>query len=125
MKKVVLALIILAVIITGGILEDHYIHNTFSALNDSLFEIEKLIENEDETALNNIIELSSWWEQKRMYMELFAFSPDVRAFSVALSETEGSLRCGDYQNALSKCLSLITMSNNIEKLLDFNIEDII
>lgn len=125
MKKVVLALIILAIIITGGILEDHYIHSTFGTLNDSLDEIEKLIENEDEAALNKLVELSSWWEQKRMYMELFAFSPDVRAFSVALAETEGSLRCGDYQNALSKCLSLITMSNNIEKLLDFNIEDII
>lgn len=125
MKKVVLALIILVIIITGGILEDHYIHNTFGTLNDSLEEIEKLIEYEDETALNKLVELSSWWEQKRMYMELFAFSPDVRAFSVALAETEGSLRCGDYQNALSKCLSLITMSNNIEKLLDFNIEDIV
>lgn len=125
MKKVVLAILILAVIITGGILEDRYIHKTFDSLDVSLKEIEKLIEAEDDKSLDKMVELTMWWEQRRMYMELFAFSPDVRAFSVALAETEGSIRCDDYQNALSKCLSLIVMANNIKKLLDFNAEDII
>lgn len=125
MKKVVLAFLILAVIITGGILEDRYIHKTFDSLDVSLKEIEKLIEAEDDTSLDKVVELTRWWEQRRMYMELFAFSPDVRAFSVALAETEGSIRCDDYQNALSKCLSLIVMADNIKKLLDFNAEDII
>lgn len=125
MKKVVLAILILTVIITGGILEDRYIHKTFDSLDVSLKEIEKLIEAEDDKSLDKVVELTMWWEQRRMYMELFAFSPDVRAFSVALAETEGSIRCDDYQNALSKCLSLIVMANNIKKLLDFNAEDII
>lgn len=125
MKKVVLAIVILAVIITGGILEDRYIHKTFGELNSSLNELEGLIKAEDDIALNSIRELSSWWESKRMYMELFAYSPDVRAFSVALAEAEGSLICDDYQNALSKCRSLIVMASNIERLLDFNAEDII
>lgn len=125
MKKVVLAILILTVIITGGILEDRYIHKTFDSLDISLKEIEKLIEAEDDKSLDKVVELTMWWEQRRMYMELFAFSPDVRAFSVALAETEGSIRCDDYQNALSKCLSLIVMANNIKKLLDFNAEDII
>lgn len=125
MKKVVLAIVILAVIITGGILEDRYIHKTFGELNNSLTELEELIKAEDDTSLDRLRELSGWWENKRMYMELFAYSPDVRAFSVALAETEGSLGCEDYQNALSKCHSLIVMANNIERLLDFNAEDII
>lgn len=125
MKKVMLALIILAIIITGGSLEDRYIHTTFETLNESLCKIENLIEAEDDESLIKVQELSTWWEEKRMYMELFAFSPDVRAFSVALAETKGSLMSGDYQNALSKCLSLIVMADNIEKLLDFNAEDII
>lgn len=125
MKKVVLAIVILAVIITSGILEDRYIHKTFGELNSSLNELEGLIKAEDDMALNSIRELSSWWENKRMYMELFAYSPDVRAFSVALAEAEGSLICDDYQNALSKCRSLIVMASNIERLLDFNAEDII
>ena len=49
----------------------------------------------------------------------------MRAFSVALAETEGSLECGDDKNALSKCQSLLTMAGNIHEMLDFNLQDIV
>lgn len=125
MKKVVLAIVILVIIVTGGILEDVYIHKTFSALNAKLVALENAIKDESEDCLAISCEIFEWWEKKRTYMELFAFSPDVRAFSVALAETQGSIECGDYQNALSKCHSLIVMADNIKRLLDFNAEDVI
>lgn len=125
MKKVVLAIVILIIIVTGGILEDFYIHKTFSALDEKLTSLENSIINQSEDCLDQTNEIFKWWEKKRMYMELFAYSPDVRSFSVALAETQGSLECEDYQNALSKCRSLIVMADNIKRLLDFNAEDII
>ncbi len=125
MKKVVLAIVILIIIVTGGILEDFYIHKTFSALDEKLTSLENSIVNQSEDCLDQTNEIFEWWEKKRMYMELFAYSPDVRSFSVALAETQGSLECEDYQNALSKCRSLIVMADNIKRLLDFNAEDII
>ena len=125
MKKVVLAIVILIIIVTGGILEDFYIHKTFSALDEKLTSLENSIINQSEDCLDQTNEIFEWWEKKRMYMELFACSPDVRSFSVALAETQGSLECEDYQNALSKCRSLIVMADNIKRLLDFNAEDII
>lgn len=125
MKKVVLAIVILIIVVTGGVLEDFYIHKTFSALNEKLTSLETSIQNQSEDCLDKANEIFEWWEKKRMYMELFAYSPDVRSFSVALAETQGSLECEDYQNALSKCRSLIVMADNIKRLLDFNAEDII
>lgn len=125
MKKVVLAIVILIIIVTGGILEDFYIHKTFSALDEKLTSLENSIINQSEDCLDKTNVIFEWWEKKRMYMELFAYSPDVRSFSVALAETQGSLECEDYQNALSKCRSLIVMADNIKRLLDFNAEDII
>ena len=125
MKKVVLAIVILIIIVTGGVLEDFYIHKTFSALDEKLTSLENSIINQSEDCLSKTNEIFEWWEKKRMYMELFAYSPDVRSFSVALAETQGSLECEDYQNALSKCRSLIVMADNIKRLLDFNAEDII
>lgn len=125
MKKVALAIVILIIIVTGGILEDFYIHKTFSALDEKLASLENSIINQSEDCLDKTNEIFEWWEKKRMYMELFAYSPDVRSFSVALAETQGSLECEDYQNALSKCRSLIVMADNIKRLLDFNAEDII
>lgn len=125
MKRVVVAVIVLVLIITGGVLENYYINRTFDKLDEDLKDLEQSITMQSNDALIKLQDLSQWWEKRRMYIELFAYSPDVRAFSVALGETEGSLRCGDYQNALSKCHSLIVMGKNIRQLLDFNAEDII
>lgn len=125
MKRVVVAVIVLVFIVTGGILENIYITKTFRELETKLKSLEQAVLVEDETALNQLRDISEWWEKRRMYIELFAYSPDVRAFSVAMGEAEGSLECGDYQNAASKCHSLIVMADNIKCLLDFNAEDII
>lgn len=125
MKKIVVALVIFAVILTLGILENMYIDKVFDQLDKRLFEIENALHNEDEIALALTKDLSLWWENKRKSVELFTFSPDIRAFSVALAEQEGSLECGDFVNAMSKCQSLISLSHNMHQILDFNIEDII
>jgi hypothetical protein len=125
MKKVVVALVILAVIITAGVLEHHHIDKTFNTLDEKLYAIENEIHLNSPNALVLTKELSSWWEQQRKHVELFTFSPDIRAFSVALAEQEGSLECGDFDNAMSKCQSLISMSKNIHQILDFNVEDVI
>ncbi|MDE7373337.1 MAG: DUF4363 family protein [Clostridia bacterium] len=125
MKKVIVAIVILAVIITAGILENVYIDRLFDGLDSRLGELEELIVAQDESAVENIESLQSWWEGHRKYAELFVYSPDIRAFSVALGETQGSLECGDFDNALSKVRSLQIMSRNIHNILDFNASDII
>lgn len=125
MKRVFVAVIVLILIVTGGILENIYVTKTFGELEDKLKSLEQAVLAEDETSLEQLRDISDWWEKRRMYIELFAYSPDVRAFSVAMGEAEGSLECGDHQNATSKCRSLIIMADNIRRLLDFNAEDII
>ena len=125
MKKVVIAIIILVAIIVAGILEAVYIDNVFGDLNRDLDTITEQVKNKDEKALDSISALIDWWEKKRSYIELFAYSPDLRSFSTALAETKGSIECGDFENALPKCESLKTMSKNIHKVLDFNGLDII
>ena len=125
MKKVIVAILMLALIVTAGLLEHNYIEKTFEELDEKLNQIEDAIHSESDTALSLTNDLTEWWESKRKVMELFTFSPDLRAFSVALAEQKGSLECGDFNNALSKCVSLKSMSKNLHNVLDFNIEDII
>ena len=125
MKRFVIALIILAAIITGGVLETVHIDRTFNELDARINALESAIKSPTDDALDEVKELSAWWEKKRAGLELFTWSPDLRAFSVALAETEGSLECGDDKNALSKCQSLLTMSGNLRALLDFSPSDII
>ncbi len=125
MKKVILALIILAIIVTAGILENVYIDKIFDGLDSRLSNLEKLIISQDDGAMAAIEDTVNWWEGHRKYAELFVYSPDIRAFSVALGETQGSLECDDFDNALSKVRSLQIMSHNIHDILDFNLADII
>lgn len=125
MKKVILAIVILAVILTAGILENVYVDKVFKKLDRSLSDIENSIIAQDDTALAQVDELTGWWERERKYAELFVYSPDIRAFSAALGETKGSLECKDYDNALSKIRSLQIMSQNIHDILDFNLSDIV
>lgn len=125
MKKIIIALLMLTLIITAGILEHNYIENTFDELDEKLIEIEGEIQKKSDKALALTNDLVEWWGNKRKVMELFTFSPDLRAFSVALAEQQGSLECGDFNNALSKCVSLLSISKNLHDVLDFNAEDII
>ncbi len=124
MKRVVFAFVVLAVILVAGVLETVFVHKLFTALDQKLENLEVMVQDESEFALSEAENLTTWWEQKRYVLEIVSYSPDIRAFSVALGETVGSLKCGDFQNSLSKCRSLIVMSKNIHQILDFNFEDI-
>ncbi|MBQ9276884.1 MAG: DUF4363 family protein [Clostridia bacterium] len=125
MKKVIVAMVILVAIVVAGILEAVYIDKTFDNVQTQLDGITEQVKTEDEQALKTTSEFFDWWEKKRSHIELFAYSPDLRSFSIALAETKGSIECGDYANALSKCESLKVMAENIHKVLDFNGLDII
>lgn len=125
MKRLIVALVILALIIVAGVLESVTVDKVFGELEERIYALEAAIKSPDDDALDEVKELGEWWEDKRSKMELYTWSPDMRAFSVALAETEGSLECGDDQNALSKCQSLLTMAKNIHCILDFNVADII
>lgn len=125
MKRLIIALVILALIIAAGVWESVYVDKVFGELYVRLESLERAIKSPDDDALNEVKSLTSWWDNKRAILETFAYSVDMRAFSVALAEAEGSLECGDDKNALSKCQSLMTMAENIHGILDFNIADII
>ena len=125
MKKVIVAIVILVIILTAGILENVYVDKVFANLDGRLSKLEHSIIAQDEAALGQAKDLQGWWEKERKCAELFMYSPDIRGFSVAVGETVGSLECGDYDNALSKIRSLPILSQNIHNILDFNLADII
>ena len=65
MKKVVLAIVILVIIVTGGVLEDFYIHKTFSSLNEKLVSLKNSIKSQSDDCIDKANEIFDWWEKKR------------------------------------------------------------
>lgn len=125
MKRLVVAVAVLLAIIAAGAVEAVYVDKVFDELAGRVSLLESAIKDPEDDAIGEVRSLTEWWEKRRHILELFTYSPDMRAFSVALAETEGSLECGDDKNALSKCQSLLTMAGNIHDMLDFNLQDIV
>ncbi|MDD4839617.1 MAG: DUF4363 family protein [Clostridia bacterium] len=126
MKKMIIAITILAVILTAGILESIFVEKTFVELNSRLeIVIQYIVDDNVEAALKSNNDTIEWWEGKRHRMEMFTFSPDLRLLSVSLGESKGSLECGDMKSALSKTESILNISNNLREILNFNLQDII
>ena len=125
MKKVVAAVIILSIILAAGILEAVYIDKVFEDLNCDLIALSDMLKAENPASLTTLDDITTRWEKKRKFIELFAYSQDLRSFSIALGEARGSIEKSDFDNALSKCESLIVMAKNIHNVLDFNVSDVI
>lgn len=126
MKKIIIALIILAAILAAGILDHKHIDRVFDEFDERLYAIDTALKagNEDEAeALTN--DLVDWWDKKRLYVEIFAYSPDTRSISVTLGEIKGSLIADDVENAQSKVTSTLELVKNVHNMLDFNLSDIL
>lgn len=80
MKRVVVAVIVLVFIVTGGILENIYVTKTFRELENKLISLEQAVLAEDETALDQLRDISEWWEKRRMYIELLPTHPTSEHF---------------------------------------------
>lgn len=126
MSKVIVAIVVLSIILTAGIVECVMVEKVFSELDEKLQEIKVLLTDENiPTALLKTNDTIAWWERKREKLELFSFSPDLRLMSVTLGETKGSLESDDIKNAMSKIESIFSISHNLRDNLNFNLQDII
>ena len=125
MKRLAVAVAVLLAIIAAGAVEAVYVDKVFDELAGRISLLESAIKDPEDDAIGEVRSLTEWWEKRPHILELFTYSPDMRAFSGALAETEGSLDCGDDENALSKCQSLLPLAGNIHDTLAFNLQDIV
>jgi hypothetical protein len=125
MSRVITAFVLLAIMVTAGILEHINVDNTFDEMKFRAEEIDELIKEGDiEAALQKCAETAKWWDSKRDLIEAFSYSPDTRLLSVTIGEIEGSLIADDLKNAQSKVTSLLYLIDNVHNVLDFNFQDI-
>ncbi len=126
MKRIIFAVVILASILGAGIWENMYVHETFTEFDNQMNAVIVELKNENsDGALQKLNSTFAWWEEKKRILEIFSYSQDLRLISSCLGETKGSLEVGDMQNAMSKSVSILTISKYTHEILDFNIEDII
>ena len=126
MSKTIIAIVILALLITGGILDNMNVDKVFDQFDEKLNSLKTLVEAENkEESIKQLKETTAWWDDKKTKMEFYSYSQDLRLISSCLGETLGSLECEDFQNALSTVEALSTISANTRDILGVRIENIV
>ena len=120
MKKVIFALTVLICIIAFGVLEQIYLHKTFSAMKEKALEIQELIETNPDEAYAKSTDLKNYWSQKKHLTEAVISHNETREMTLKVSELEGYTKANDQYSAQAVVNMLVDMCDNYEHILGFS-----
>ena len=70
MSKTIIAIVILALLITGGILDNMNVDKVFDQFDEKLNSLKTLVEAENkEESIKQLKETTAWWDDKKTKME--------------------------------------------------------
>lgn len=107
MNRIVIALVVIVLILTFGILNEVYINNSFKGISVRCEEIRKHIEIKDyETAKSMAQDSINWWDKRRNVLELTCPHNEIKDFMANLASLHGAIYAENYQDALAMSLTL-------------------
>lgn len=93
--KLTIVIVATVLLLAGSIGETLYIKNTFETFEEKVGEQR----NKETYELEDVIELSLWWEKKAEVLEIFISVLQLNEITVTLGELEGAVRKEDYDTA--------------------------
>lgn len=119
--KLTIAIIVSLLLITGGILENIFIRNTFNEFSERL---EKISEQEDYN-LNDVYDTEKWLEKKHNRLEYFVPHYELNEVSVSYAEFVGSVEVGDSDTAAEQLKKLKQEVKRLDDVFQFKFQNII
>lgn len=107
MNRIIIAIVVVVLILTFGILNEVYINNSFKGITVRCQEIQQHLQNKDyENAKTLSKESMDWWHKRRNLLELTCPHNEIKDFMTNLSTLYGAIYAENYQDALSISISL-------------------
>ncbi len=107
MNRIIIAIVVVVLILTFGILNEVYIHNSFNEISLRCVKIRKHLEvKEYEKAKTLAKDSIDWWSKRRNILELTCPHNEIKDFMTNLATLHGAIYAENYQDALSISLSL-------------------
>lgn len=107
MNRIVIAVVVIILILTFGILNEIYINNSFKEISVRCEDIRNSIENKDyEKAKEMAKDSIAWWDKRRNILELTCPHNEIKDFMANLAALHGAIYAENYQDALSLSLTL-------------------
>lgn len=125
MKKIVISIIVIAFIITAGVLEQVYITNSFDKLEENAIEIYTTLQAENyDLALEQTQELQDWWYGRRKLLEMICPTADVKEMAKEIGELQGSQYAEMYDDSVTRANVLREMARTSRNLLTYKWKNI-
>lgn len=120
--KLAIAIVILVLLFTSGVLEEIYLKNVFKELSARVEEIMRTgDENYDYRA---VVELDEWWKKKHSTLELFLPHVQLTEVEATIGELKGAVAAGDYESAAALLNRILNSSNALEEMFGFRLGNI-
>lgn len=107
MNRIIIAVVVIVLILTFGILNEVYINNSFEEITMRCEQIRVHIEDKEYEKAKGLAKDSvEWWHKRRNILELTCPHNEIKDFMTNLASLQGALYAENYQDALSLSLSL-------------------
>lgn len=126
MPKIIAAILIIALIITLGVLEQVFIYNSFNELTDKAETIRVELENEDyDSAEIHVNELMEWWRKKRDIIELTSPHNEVKDHIAYIAQMQGYISTGSYDDAIATAHIIKEDAQNKLNILGYKVKNVL
>ncbi len=125
MKRTIFALIVIACIITIGILEQLYLNKTFDEIKGQALEIQQLINSDPEEAHEKALLLKDDWNRRKHLTEAIVSHNETREMTLRVAELEGYTKALDNKSSEATVNMLIEMCDNYMHILGFSWDTIL
>ena len=120
MKRVVIAIVILVLIVTAGVLEQVFLRKYFFSLKDKTNEVRALVEEKDfEKAHEKTVEMQESWSDKKHFVEAVISHNETKEITMRLAELEGYIQASDDKSAIATASIMADYCENLTHILGF------
>ncbi len=126
MKRDMIAIILLALILGVGIYEDIYFNKIINELDNNLIVIEQQIfDNKKEESIEACSNLSKYWDEKNLFLEIVFYNPNIKNVSLDLHEILGALVIDDLKSAQARVYVLRKRLEALKETMSFSLISVI
>ena len=124
MKRLILAIAVVLLIVTMGVLEQLYIDRLYTATENKAEKVKEEIERDVTGALPAARELKAYWLKKRSFLEAVTPHNETKEMILRIAELIGYIEAKDDKSALATVEIILEMCDNTPHILSFHFEHI-
>ena len=124
MKRLILAIAVVLVIVTMGVLEQIYIVKLYRATEAQAEEVKSAVERDVSSALPAAEKLKADWLKNRSFLEAVTPHNETKEMVLRMAELIGYIEAKDDKSAMATVYIILEMCDNIPHILAFHWEHI-